>query len=161
MPSPDPNQELLPSVIDRLIDHEPRVSTEPESRRVARLSDIKQSVRRDLEWLLNSRRLVVDIPHGLTQLKTSVLTYGLPDFTHSSLVNPGDRAALQRAIENVVARFEPRLTQVVVTLVEGGALDRGLRFRIDAVLDVKPTPEAISFDSVLELPTKAFVVQGD
>jgi type VI secretion system protein ImpF len=43
------------SVLDRLIDLEPRLSSEPPKSNATSLADLKQSVRRDLEWLLNTR----------------------------------------------------------------------------------------------------------
>jgi type VI secretion system protein ImpF len=49
---------ITPSVLDRLIDEEPSVSTEPANTRQKSLRQLKQSVRRDLEWLLNSRQIV-------------------------------------------------------------------------------------------------------
>lgn len=161
MPRPDPDQELLPSVLDRLIDLDPKVSSESQSYRSGRLTQLKQSVKRDLEWLLNSRRLLVEIPPGLTHLQESLLTFGLPDFTHSSISRSEDQVALRQIVESAIARFEPRLTQVNVTLVEGKQFDRTLRFRIDGILEVEPTPEAVSFDSVLQLLTKTFKLEGE
>ncbi|MBX6314113.1 MAG: type VI secretion system baseplate subunit TssE [Isosphaeraceae bacterium] len=161
MPRPDPDQGLLPSVLDRLIDHEPRVSTEPPASRYAQLARLKEAVKRDLEWLLNSRQIVVEIPPALRHLHGSLLTFGLPDFTHASLVKTDDREALRRALEQAISRFEPRLTNVAVTLVECREFDRSLRFRIDAALRIEPAAEPITFDSVLKLPTKAFEIQSD
>jgi type VI secretion system protein ImpF len=160
MPRPDSDQPLLPSVLDRLIDLEPKVSSEPPAARSRVLAQIKAAVRRDLEWLLNTK-LVADVPTALPHLRRSVLAFGLPDFTHSSLSNGHDRARLRRAVEATIRHFEPRLSGVAVTLVEGGPFDRALRFRIDALLQVDPAPEPVTFDSLLQLHTKAFVVRGD
>jgi type VI secretion system protein ImpF len=151
-----PDQDLVPSVFDRLIDREPGVSTEPAVRRSVRLAQLKESVKRDLEWLLNCKQPILAIPAELRHLRNSLLTFGLPDFTHSSLTRSDDQRLLQQTVEASIRRFEPRLKGVVVTLVEGREFDRGLRFRIDASLDVEPAPEPVTFDSVLELSTKAF-----
>ena len=151
--------DLRPSVFDRLIDTEPGESSEPPARRSNRLAQLKAAVRRDLEWLLNAKRPPAEIPAVLTHLEKSPLGYGLPDFSNASLSHANDRRALQRAVEAAIRRFEPRLRGVTVTLVEGRDSDRGIRFRIDASLDVEPTPEPVTFDSVLELSTKAFVLE--
>lgn len=160
MPRVDADQPLLPSVLDRLIDLEPKVATEPQAARSRLLAQIKAAVKRDLEWLLNTK-LAIEPPAGLPQLRASLLAFGLPDFTHSSLSNTQDQVTLRRAIEVAIQRFEPRLTGVAVTLVEGREFDRALRFRIDALLKVDPAPEPVSFDSVLQLHTKAFEVKAD
>lgn len=161
MARPDPEQALRLSVLDRLIDREPRAPAEPDSARAIRLPQIKEGLRRDLEWLLNTKRSLVRIPPGSRHLGQSLLAYGLPDFTDGSLEDGDMRRRLIRAIEEAVRRFEPRLTDVAVTLVEDKGVARQLRFRIDALLDLDPSPEAITFDSVLRLPTRDFVVEED
>ncbi len=161
MARPGPDQELVLSVLDRLIDREPRSSVEAEPGRSRRLAQLKESMKRDLEWLLNSKQAIVDLPENLDQLATSPLTYGLPDLASTSLSNDHDRAKLLRAIEDVIRRFEPRLSRVVVSPEEGREFDRSIRFRIDAMLAADPAPpEPVSYDSVLQLSTKAFLVQG-
>jgi type VI secretion system protein ImpF len=153
--------DLVPSVLDRLVDNEPGVSTESHVNRSVRLAQLKESVKRDLEWLLNTKRTVAEIPADLRHLNASLMTFGLPDFTHAGLNRPDDKRALQQAVEIVVRRFEPRLKEVAVTLLEARDFDRGLRFRIDAKLDVEPAPEAVSFDSVLDLTSKSFAISAD
>jgi type VI secretion system protein ImpF len=151
--------ELVPSVLDRLIDDAPSAPSEPASARSTRVGELKQTVRRDLEWLLNTRR-TLEIPPGLPHLEKSLVGYGLPDITSASLSNPHDRARLRRSVEETIARFEPRLSQVRVVLDESRERERALRFRIEAVLNVEPNPEPVAFDSVLQLHNKAFSVEG-
>jgi type VI secretion system protein ImpF len=109
MPRIDADQPLLPSVLDRLIDREPKVSAEPQEARSRLLAQIKDAVKRDLEWLLNTKQ-TAELPAGLARLRASLLAFGLPDFTHSSLSSNQDQAKLRRAIELAIQQFEPRLT---------------------------------------------------
>jgi type VI secretion system protein ImpF len=158
---PHHERALLPSFLDRLID---RDSTTPTGSQIC-LTDyagrLKQAVKRDLEWLLNSRRLDTEPPDDLHHLDQSLLAYGVPDFTTFCLSNAHDRDRLRRSMEIAISRFEPRLTSVVVTLAENRASDRTLRFHIDGVLRVEPTPEPVQFDSVLRLDNGAFAVHAD
>jgi len=55
MPSPLTQESLIPSVLDRLLDDDPASAREAPKARTQVLRELKQSVRRDLEWLLNSR----------------------------------------------------------------------------------------------------------
>jgi type VI secretion system protein ImpF len=160
MPHPDADQPLLTSVLDRLIDLEPRVSTEPPAGRARQLAQIKEAVKRDLEWLLNSKQTLGALT-GLPHLDASAWSYGLPDLSASSLASAVDRERLRLAIEAAIRRFEPRLQGVEVTQVEARASDRSIRFRIDAMLRVDPAPEQVTFDSMFQLATKAFQVRGD
>src|SRR5262249_40522838 len=75
---PDADPELLPPALARLIALEPDVSSEPPGSRYGRLAQLKASVKRDLQWLLNARRPLVDLPPGCKQLRESLLTFGLP-----------------------------------------------------------------------------------
>lgn len=161
MPRAQSDQELKPSVLDRLIDREPGASREPTPERSQHLAMIKTAVKRDLEWLLNSRQAVVERPADLRHLTQSLLTFGMPDFAPSVLSNSHDQDRLRRNVEDAISRFDPRLTGVKVTLVEGREFDRTLRFRIDAMLQVDPAPEPVSFDSVFQLSRRAFVVEGE
>ena len=160
MPRPDAEQALVPSVLDRLIDFEPRISVEPPLRRSGSLAQLKEAVKRDLEWLLNSKQSP-EAPEGQPHLEESMLTYGMPDLSASSLSSGRDRDRLRRAIEAAVRRFEPRLARVTVSEAERRDSDRTIRFRIDAMLRVDPAPEPVTFDSVLHLGSKAFLVKGD
>ncbi len=156
------DNELLvtPSVLDRLIDHEPKVAREPPATRAKSLRLIKLSLRRDLEWLLNTR-LTFSVPPDLPELERSLLAYGLPDLTTYSASNPVDQNRLRRLVEVAVETFEPRLEGVVVTLEPATGPERAVRFRIDARLKVDPAPEPVAYDTFLQLGTGEFTVKGD
>jgi type VI secretion system protein ImpF len=156
-----PDQPLLPSVLDRLIDDDPAVTTEPPRARTQMLRELKLAVRRDLEHLLNTRRRAVSVPAGFTELDRSLLTYGLPDFSGAGPGGGKERDAFCRTIEAVIRQHEPRFLSVAVDLVTGAdPTDRTLRFRIDAVLRADPVPEPVVFDSTLEPATGTFAVGG-
>jgi type VI secretion system protein ImpF len=160
MPRLEADQELLASVLDRLIDDEPGNSSEALERGMALLAEIKAAVRRDLEWLLNARQPLFEVPLGQGHLRNSVLTFGLPDFSDATFSQFDEQRELRQVIQDRISRFEPRLNSVVVTLLEGIQLNRRLDFRIDAILEVEPIHEPVSFDSTLELTTKVFAVKG-
>jgi type VI secretion system protein ImpF len=154
------NQLLAtPSILDRLIDYEPQLSREPPVSRAKSLRLIKQSVRRDLEWLLNTRR-TFSIPSDLPEVERSLLAFGLPDLTTYSARNPADQNRLRHTVEQVVETFEPRLEGVVVTLVPAADSERSVRFRIDARLKVDPAPEPVTYDTSFQLGTGEFTVTG-
>lgn len=150
---------ITPSVLDRLIDFEPDMSSEAPKSRSKSLSDLKAAVRRDLEWLLNTRRFVEEVPENLEETQKSVVVYGLPDFTSSSVKSSIEQKKLVKQIESALKTFEPRFLDLKVTLEPVNNLERALKFRIDARLDVEPVPEPISFDTVLQLGSSDFSVK--
>ncbi|HMO79254.1 MAG TPA: type VI secretion system baseplate subunit TssE [Pyrinomonadaceae bacterium] len=140
---------VTPSVLDRLIDLEPRHSEEAPKSRSTSLHELKQSVRRDLEWLLNTRCHIDAIDDKLEETPNSVAFYGLPDFTGVSVKSHIEQKRMTRAIEDAIRRFEPRFINLKVFMDPLENVDRQLRFRIEATLDTEPAPEPIVFDSVL------------
>ncbi len=150
---------ITPSIVDRLLDFEPKVSTEAPKSRSQGLRELKQSVRRDLEWLLNTRHTADKVPEGLEEVNNSLAIYGLPDFTGLSSKDIDDRKSLIRDIERALRIFEPRFMNLKITLEEINSVERGVKFRIQASLRVEPTPEPVVFDTVLQVGSGAFEVK--
>lgn len=152
------NIAITPSVLDRLIDLDPSVSADPPRSRQIGLRELRQSVRRDLEWLLNARCYGDEDLADDAEMRRSVAFYGIPDIMGMSPKSPAEQKRLSKALESAIRHFEPRLLDLKVTLDTVGHLDRDLRFRIEARLDVEPTPEPVVFDSVLENGSGEFSV---
>jgi len=156
----DNDVNIVPSLLDRLLDDDPQVSKEPVTSRIQDLRAYEGAVARDLEALLNSRHETLEeLPSEFVEVNRSLVTYGLPDLTSLSLLSQDDRNRIRRAVEEAITVFEPRLLRVRVALEAPRERDRGLHFRIDALLRVDPTPEPVTFDAVLQLNTQQYVIQ--
>lgn len=155
------NVGVTVSVLDRLIDYEPGASREPVASRSKNLRQLKETVRRDLEWLLNTREVESGRPVDLKELQNSLAAYGLPDFANMAVNQVDDQKKMRAAIHEAIRIFEPRLQDVVVTLQTSHSSDRLMHFRIDARLKVEPAPEPIAFDTVLQLVSGQYVVKEE
>lgn len=125
------------------------------------IRQMKEHVARDLGALLNTRReLLEELPEEYRELKGTILEYGLPDFTAFSLTNVSDQKRIRRGVELAIAAFEPRLRSVRVSLDVPKQYDQTLRFRIDALLRVDPTPEPVTFDAMLHMTTCEYSVRS-
>jgi type VI secretion system protein ImpF len=160
-----PNEiQLLPSLLDRLLDDHPEESREPAWREVQVVRLLKASLCRDLQNLLNAHRLLATIPEVYSELKTSLLNYGLPDLQSMEVREDHDLGLLCRLIEESIQAFEPRLQGVRVRPVidaEGKKpIDRRVRFEIEAVLVVEPLREPVLFSSSLDVASGEFAVEG-
>ncbi len=150
-----PAPRTLGSVLDRLLDD--ATEARGQSLRV-----LHASVRRDLEALLNTRRPWAAIPEGFAALRGSILAYGLPDFAAGAFNAPAQREALCREITAAIRRFEPRLGELVVTMVDRpDSLEPVLRLRIEAVLRVAGVDEPIGFETLLDTTTTDLIVRAD
>ncbi|MDH3496974.1 MAG: type VI secretion system baseplate subunit TssE [Gemmatimonadota bacterium] len=148
------------SVLDRLIDREPASRVEASQSWADSVQEMKHAVRRDLEWLLNTRRIAEPAPDEYAELQQSVYHYGLRDITSLSADAPDVGARLRKYVQETVTLFEPRLADVRVRASEGQDT-RQIRFVIDALLRIDPNPEEVQFDTVLEVASGKFDVKGE
>jgi type VI secretion system protein ImpF len=158
----DTDYTVTQSLVDRLIDRDPKTPADPAITRAQSVRQLKAALRRDLEWLLNSRRIPDAAPESMAELSQSLYNFGLPDFSSMSLNSPKDRSQLLAELENTVALFEPRLKDIKVSLVESpGVNTRMLHFQIEGMLMMDPAPEQISFDTVLQLTSGEYQIRGE
>jgi type VI secretion system protein ImpF len=156
MPRPDPNQGLMPSILDRLIDP---ASGGTSWRQGYGVEQMFKAVQRDLEELLNTRQSHMGLPTEFTEVHRSIVGYGLPDLTSLEAITPQQRADIGRVLETTIAQFEPRLRDVRASLSDpGDGKSRSIRFRIEARLCLDPAPE-VAFDTTLELSTGHYSVK--
>jgi len=160
----DADQLVTQSVLDRMMDREPLNAADPSMTRAQSIRLLKASLRRDLEWLLNTRRIADELPPEHSELAASLYYYGLPDLTALSFANPKDRVKLLRTLESTIRTFEPRIANVKVVPVESAAesgVRQILRFQVEGLLRMDPAPEQVSFDTVLQLSSGEYQVKGD
>lgn len=151
---------ITPSVLDRLLDDDPKATVEAHSAMYFDLRQYKRAVARDLEALLNTRCIDLDGELERYPLANgSVMSFGIIDLSSLSLLNPDDRLLLQDKIRMAIATHEPRLTEVKVTLESPKELERMLRFRVDAVLTVHPNKPPVSFDATLQLSSSSYRIK--
>jgi len=156
-----PGQLLMPSVLDRLLDEDPQVTQEPTMNRTQVLRELRETVRRDLEMLLNTRIRNLVWPGPLKELNQSLLNFGIPDFAGLPLATSEGRTAFAQKLQGIIRQYEPRFKTVKVQLVSNAEpLDRTLRFRIDALLNVEPAPEPVVFDSIMHANRETIEVKG-
>jgi type VI secretion system protein ImpF len=162
MPRWEPDQSVSLSFLDRLIDLDPKVASDGPPSRAKSVRQLKASLRRDLEWLLNTRRRPDAAGSEYRELEKSLFNYGLPDITSLAHDSFTDRQRLTRSLEQTLAIFEPRLSRIrVVPIGDVSALKHILRFQIEALLDMDPAPEMITFDTVLQLSSGEYQVTGE
>ena len=151
MARPRTDQGLMPSLIDRLTDPDSGGTAAVRGYGPAQMMD---SVRADLESLFNTHDPSALVPAEYVEVHKSIVAYGLPDLPSLSTAAEFRRDDIARLIEEVIARFEPRLRDVRVILTEpdGPVMQHRIRFHIEAKLNVDPSPE-VEFETILELST--------
>jgi type VI secretion system protein ImpF len=147
-------------LLDRLLDGNPGPPTSSVPSTADALEALRAAVRRDLEALLNARRRRRPLPRIYGELPSSIMNYGIPDPTSGAFAVPELRDGLVREIEASIRRFEPRLSDVSVSLIEADdRLGTSLHMRISAILRADPLPEPVSFETLLEPVTRDVTVR--
>lgn len=153
----DPQRLVRRSVLDRLVQSE---AAEPRSWSES-VQMAKRAVLRDVEWLLNTRRIAEPAPASFPELQQSVYHYGIPDVTSVSADSHTARRELLRQVADCIAHFEPRLSHVRVSEPSTEKrTGRQVRFIIEALLKLETETEPIVFDTLLEPTNGRFSVTG-
>jgi type VI secretion system protein ImpF len=158
----EPEQTVTQSVLERLIDRDPKAGSEGAPTRAQSVRLLRASVRRDLEWLLNTRRTPAPADQTYPEVARSVYNYGLPDLNALNWESSRDRTRLARAVQESLNVFEPRLRGIkVVPLEPVAGAPHIMRFQIEGLLEMDPAPELIVFDTTLQLSSGEYQVKGD
>ncbi|MEZ5450612.1 MAG: type VI secretion system baseplate subunit TssE [Thiolinea sp.] len=128
--------------------------------------NLRESVKRDLGWLLNCRsyyRRLGDGPFAeivplseetFPQVATSVLNYGLEDLTGKT-VSSLQNVHLEKILKQALLTFEPRIipeTLACAVLLEDSMLDHNrLMFDIQGMLWAEPAPIHLQIRTQLDL----------
>ncbi len=120
----------------------------------------KESLRRDLSDLLNTRRAEANFDSVFEQSANSILTFGVVDFTSFNLNSNVDQERVRQSIERVIRHFEPRLSGVSVTLEQPKLLHPVLNLRIEAVLLKGPVAEPVTFEGTLHRASRTISLSG-
>jgi type VI secretion system protein ImpF len=153
-------QRLVSSLLDRLLGDPNRGESSGLWDEGKDLAQLTLDVRRDLESLLNTRWRLRQLPREMREIRTSLVEYGIPDFTGLNMSLPVERERMRLAVERAIRQFEPRLHDVVVAIVsERHTSDRHMHLRITGVLRTDPVPERVEFDSELEPSTASVAVR--
>lgn len=139
---------LTPPLLDRLLEQN---KGKDLSQGYSLVSGLKESIRRDLEYLFNARFCRISPPQKYKNLDDSLINFGLPDLSVINMSSMESRKAFCRDIEVSIKRFEPRITSVKVTVPD--VVDNEnpeISFHVTAILNVNPLQDRVIFNSSLD-----------
>lgn len=155
----DPTQiEIFqPCLLDRLSDDEPDNTKESRIGRGFSMQRYRESVLRDLRWLLNApSKTPGDGLEDFPEVERSVINFGTPDLCgiSPSSLNLGE---LEREMAECIARFEPRILRHTLTVRAVPGVNKSspniIGFEIHGSLWANPVPEELFLKSELDLET--------
>ena len=127
---------------ERLLERLRHAEQDPDHRGVVDPNEVVNSIMKHLRKILNTRQGSAPIADD----------YGVPDFTDLAANFSLDTIRdLARSIRQVVIKYEPRLTDVVVEAEPKNELALEILFKIDARLTMgDDTSMAVSFMSIID-----------
>lgn len=151
-------ERLQPSLLDRLTDDEPGNQKESRDKRVLSVRRLRECIKRDLGWLLNTGNLsdVQDLS-DYPLVAESVLNYGIPDITGQTASNT-DTELLERQLRQAISRYEPRILKnsLHVHVVASDEVSaNALRFEIEFDMWAEPVPERLYLKTEVDLGSGA------
>lgn len=149
-------ERLQPSLLDRLTDDEPDKVQESREQRVLSLTKLRQSVLRDMAWLLNSGTFeAVQNLEDYPFIKRSVINYGIPDLAGSTLSGVNAQE-IERNVRQAIWDFEPRILKnsVKITVSTSNTMNQNaITFDIEGDLWMQPLPLRLYLKTELDLET--------
>jgi type VI secretion system lysozyme-like protein len=151
---PRPSPGLRAPLFERLTGSGEGFGIRTEPYRTLQPAAVIESVRQDLQRLLNTRRP----PGAATSEPGTTVNYGIPDFAGTSPADIVARDTLATAIAKIIEAFEPRIGQVRVTLAAHASDPRALTGAIEGRIRIGLIAEPVSFP--LDMRTASGAVVG-
>lgn len=150
-------ERLQPSLIDRLTDYAPDERAESREQRVISYRQLRQSVLRDLSWLMNTTAYEAREDLSAEPFVThSVINFGIPALSGTNFSSL-DADKLQHKIKQAIIDFEPRILpaslNVEIIMSEDQMSHNALSFKIEGDLWAQPLPIHLFIRSDLDLET--------
>ncbi len=143
MLGPDINDSARVPLFERLIDPNPASSKEPRPLRSYNRPQLRESIRRELVRMLNTR---CSIPEQLLwSREQTTIDYGIPDFAMVSPNSSRDRRHIAQVLQKIIPTLEPRLKDVRITVGEFVDEYKALWLRIEAMMVTESIREPVSF----------------
>lgn len=156
-----PKERLQPALLDRLRDDEPDETQEARELRVLSMRQLRESVLRDLQWLLNTGNLAATGElDGYPLIARSVLNFGISDLSGKTAA--AMRHRLEPMIRQAILDFEPRILRdsLRVRAVEADQMNRNaMSLEIQGELWGQPLPTLLFLRSDIDFETGDVTVQ--
>jgi type VI secretion system protein ImpF len=156
-------ERLQPSLLDRLTDNAPGERTESREQRVMSYRQLRQSVLRDLSWLMNTAAFeALEDLSAVPYAARSVINYGIPALSGTNFSSL-DAGKLERKVKQAIVDFEPRILaaslNVEIVMAEEQMSHKSLSFKIEGDLWAQPLPVHLFIRSDLDLETGEVTVK--
>ncbi|MEL6264865.1 MAG: type VI secretion system baseplate subunit TssE [Pseudomonadota bacterium] len=149
-------ERLQPSLLDRLTDDEAWSREEARDTRVIDARRLRDIIRRDLSWLLNTTNCEAE--HDLStrpEVARSTVNYGVPDLA-GKIESIARAIEVRQTIRKAIEDFEPRIVpgSLEINIVEEIEQERAvITFDIRGELWAQPLPLELYLRTAMDVTT--------
>ncbi|MEM6939708.1 MAG: type VI secretion system baseplate subunit TssE [Pseudomonadota bacterium] len=157
------SERLQPSLLDRLTDNAPEEKTEARSYRAIDMAQLREIIKRDLSWLLNTNSIESMLEQDLyPNVRTSVLNYGVSEVAgeYSTKIKA---ELIRQSIQRAISIHEPRIipgTASVEIRTEKDASRMIVSFDIHADMWAQPVPIEVYLRSKVDMTSGEVELEG-
>ncbi|MEM9783009.1 MAG: type VI secretion system baseplate subunit TssE [Pseudomonadota bacterium] len=149
-------ERLQPSLLDRLTDDQAWDAAEGRDGRVIDTRRLREIIRRDLSWLLNTTN--TESEHDLEvldEVRTSTINYGVPDLA-GKIESMSRALEVRQSIRRAIEAFEPRIVpgSLEISIIEETEQERSVvSFDIRGELWAQPLPIELYLRTAMDVTT--------
>ena len=156
-----PDNLFSPSFFERLFDDgKQSAASELTSLKKISLQELKQSIAKDIENLLNTR--ICPVSENLSlypNVEKSSLNFGIQDFIGLSTTDNKIENVILSRIKKAIERHDTRLKNVVISIDEINRSQSSLSFAISATLIINPVQKLVNFDAIFFTTTQQYKIK--
>ncbi len=135
------------SVIERF--NQP-VSAGKYASQAKRESSIEQSIKHDIEKLLNTRSMFSNLSNKLEAVDASCIGYGMVDFLELSNNAKIKQEDVCSIVQKIIEKHEKRLKNILVSLADDQHYNNLIAITITAEIDCNNNKQQLVFESFIE-----------
>ena len=160
-----PNQQLLPTLFDRLFDNSPQKQKESELEYAVDKKRMLDIVRRDLGFLLNTSSIEQSMDReSYPDVGKSVINYGIPPLTGEHMSSKTWQE-MESIIRRSILEFEPRILPRTIVIKPANDLTKlgdkvynMMGFTVHGQVFLQPYPLEFTMQSAVDLENSRFKV---
>jgi type VI secretion system protein ImpF len=160
-----PDARIMPTLLDRLRDDEPRRKSESPDEYAVSRSQMRSIIQRDLTYLLNTMNIEDQIDSERhPQVARSTVNFGVPPLAGESIASL-QWSRIEQTLRSAIERFEPRLRSgsLVIRALDANkaVVQRNvLSFEVRGEIQMDPYPLEFMVQSSLDLETSQINITG-
>ena len=160
-----PNQQLLPTLFDRLFDNAPQKLKESELEYAVDKKQMMNIVRRDLAFLFNTSSVEREMNRELfPQVAQSVVNYGIPPLAGEHMASKSWQE-MEGIIRRAIIDFEPRIiaNSLIIKPMDnlaklGDKVYNMMAFTVKGQIYLEPYPLEFTIQSAVDVENSRFKV---